>query len=277
MRKLIIVTFGLLVSSTAFAGRGGSTAKIKQAIDSGSVDAIIAEVERAETLACLSCIEPVKGLVDHPEQRVRDVAGWWLGRRGVRDEVIAEMTARFSAEDPVAARNAADVLAGMRDFKTLPALAAYLTHPLDEESGVAAARAIAAIGHPNGLVALKAGMASSLAGVRAASAAALREVRALSGGGFASDAQPLLPLLGDTDLNVRRQAAVSCGVLRDKSAVSALGQVANADASPMVRKAAVWALGEIRDGSATQVLIAAQSDPDPFVRSVATAALANLK
>jgi len=75
-------------NQVALAGRGGSTGAIVSAVNSGSTDAIIAELERAEELACLSCIAPVQALVDHPEYRVRDAAGWWLGRRGVRDEVF---------------------------------------------------------------------------------------------------------------------------------------------------------------------------------------------
>ena len=57
----------LLISSAALAGRGGSTAAIQSAVRSGSVDAIVAELERAEFLACTSCIDPVRALVDRVE------------------------------------------------------------------------------------------------------------------------------------------------------------------------------------------------------------------
>ncbi|HEX4457302.1 MAG TPA: hypothetical protein VIA18_05000, partial [Polyangia bacterium] len=118
MRTATFVMIALL-SSSAWAGRGGSQIAIQAAVESGSTDAIVAEIERAEYLACLGCIGVVQGLVDHPEQRVRDAAGWWLTRRGVRTEVIAQMTARLTTgSDPVAARNAGDVLAAMRDYST---------------------------------------------------------------------------------------------------------------------------------------------------------------
>src|SRR5437763_8908985 len=113
MRRLCGVL--LLCASPALAGRGGSTGAIKAAVASGSADAIVAEVERAEVLACLSCIAPVLALVDHPAARVRDVAGWWLGKRGVRGEVLAGMRARLAGGDPVAAEHACDVLGAMRD------------------------------------------------------------------------------------------------------------------------------------------------------------------
>jgi hypothetical protein len=115
MRTHLMVIAGLLLSSSGYAGRGGSTAAIEAATQSGSVDGIIAELERSEFLACLSCIEPVKQLIDYPSDRVRQAAGWWLTRRGVRDEVISSMITRLSGQDPVAARNAADVLRGVRD------------------------------------------------------------------------------------------------------------------------------------------------------------------
>jgi HEAT repeat protein len=276
MRSLVI-GLGLLVAQTAFAGRGGSTTLIESAVRSGSVDAIIAEVERAEELACLSCIDPVRQLVDHPSARVRDVAGWWLSKRGVRTQVIADMTARLQAQDPLAARNAADVLAAMRDFTTLPALAAYLKQPLDEQSGISAARAIGAIGHPQGLSALAGAFGSPLVGVRAAALEAMRNLRAPIGQTVVSDSQLVLPLLTDGNESVRRQAALTAGFLRDRAAVTALSQVALTDASARVRKSAAWALGEIGDSGAASALTAASSDGDPFVRSVATAALGRLK
>lgn len=266
----------VLCSSTAFAGRGGSTTAIITAVQSGSVDAIIAEIERAEELACLSCIQPVVDLVDHPSARVRDVAGWWISRRGVRTQVIASMTARLSGGDPVAARNAADVLGGMRDYNTLAALTAYLAHPLDEDSGAAAARAIGAIGHPSSATALTAALGSPLAGVRAASLVAMRTLRAMPGQKTALGATALLPALTDSDVNVRREAANTCGFLQDKAAVSALVTVLGNDSSPVVRKAAAWALGEIGDASAASALSAATNDTDPLVRSISVAALGRL-
>lgn len=283
MRNLVVT---VLVSAAlsmfegnAHGGRGGSTTLIKSAVASGSDDAIVAEVERAEQLACLSCIEPIRQLVDYPSQRVRDVAGWWLGKRGVRAEVIADMTARLStaAQDPIAARNAADVLGAMRDFTTLPQLAGYLAHPLDEASGAAAARAVGNIGHPTGLAALSTGFASSLAGVRAASLEALRMLRAPASAKVISNAQAIVPLFADQDATVRRQAALTAGFLKDKAATAGLSQLVTGDGNALVRKAAAWALGQIGDGAGAPALEQATNDSDAFVRSVASAALANLK
>src|SRR5205085_107980 len=119
----------------------------------------------------------------------------------------ADMTARLAEQDPVAARNAADVLRGMRDPKALPALHQYLTAPLDEESGKAAALAIGAIGEPTSLAALAGALKSPLAGLRAQAAASLRDLRAPVGKLTVSTADvTLMALFGDADAGVRTQA-----------------------------------------------------------------------
>jgi HEAT repeat protein len=269
----------MLLSATAFAGRGGSTIAIEQAAASGSVDAVLAELERAEYLACTSCIDAVLKLVDNPSARVRQAAGWWLTKRGVRTVVIADMSARLKEQDPIAARNAADVLRGLKDPSTLPQLAAYLAAPLDEESGKAAALAIGEIGDPTGLKALAGALGSPLAGVRAQAVASLRDLRAPIGKSAVSTADAtLMALFGDADAGVRMQAAYTAGHWKDRAAVTPLAQLVapRQEQDARVRKAAAWALGEIGDGAGRAALTAAGSDADPLVRSVANAALGRL-
>ncbi|HEY2743807.1 MAG TPA: HEAT repeat domain-containing protein [Polyangia bacterium] len=284
MRTALILASVLLLSAPAFAGFGSSSVALQAAVQSGSVDAIVGELEKAEELPSLGAISVVMPLVDHPSARVRDAAGWWLTRRGVRTQVIANMTARLTGSDPIAARNAGDVLAAMRDFTTIGALSAYLAHPLDEDSGVSAAKALGAIGHPTALTALSGALGSSLAGVRAQAAASLRDIRAQKGSLVpAAQTAALLPLVADADANVRRQAITTIGFIGGNGgdvsgAVTALSSAATGDPSASVRKAAAWALGQLKDGSARPALMQAQSnDSDAFVRSIATAALANLR
>jgi HEAT repeat protein len=283
MRTVIVLASVLALSTPAFAGFGSSAVALKAAVQSGSVDAIVAELEKSEELPSLGAIQVVMPLVDHDSYRVRDAAGWWLTRRGVRVQVLANMTARLQGADPIAARNAGDVLAAMRDFSTVPALSAFMAKPLDEDSGIAVARALGAIGHPTALNALATGMGSTLAGVRAQSVASLRDLRAPKGATVAGSITTVLPLLTDGDANVRRQAIITVGFLggngADKTgAVTALASAATGDPSATVRKAAAWALGELKDGSARAALTQAQAnDSDPLVRSIASAALANLR
>ena len=111
--KLAAVTFlgiSLAAAGSAVAGRGSSPVAVRNAIASGSVDAIQAELERAERLVCVSCVDMVKPLIDNQDQRIRQVAAWWLARRGVARQVRVEMLNRLAQPDSVAARNAADVL-----------------------------------------------------------------------------------------------------------------------------------------------------------------------
>src|ERR1035438_681305 len=84
---VVVTSFGLVLAAGrgAYAGTGGSPQAIQQAISANSVDAIKAELERAEFLVCAACVDLVTPLVDHPDARVRQVAAWWLARRAVAD------------------------------------------------------------------------------------------------------------------------------------------------------------------------------------------------
>jgi HEAT repeat protein len=285
MRTVIVLASVLAVSSPAFAGFGSSSVALKAAVQSGSVDAIVAELEKSEELPSSGAIDVVLPLVDNPSWRVRDAAGWWLTRRGVRTQVIADMTARLSGSDPIAARNAGDVLAAMRDFSTVTALSAYLAKPLDEDSGAAVAKALGAIGHPTAITALNGALGSTLAGVRAQAAASLRDLRAPKGATVAASFAPLLPLVADADANVRLQSIQTIGFIggagktaATSAVITALSSAATGDPSATVRKAAAWALGELKDGSARAALMQVQAnDTDGLVRSIATASLANLR
>src|SRR4051812_40856014 len=70
-----------LAPSAAFAGKGGSAEAIQSAIASRSTDAIVAEIERAESLICDRCIDLVTGLTEDSRFAVREVAAWWFARR----------------------------------------------------------------------------------------------------------------------------------------------------------------------------------------------------
>jgi HEAT repeat protein len=93
----------------------------------------------------------------------------------------------------------------------------------------------------------------------------------------------VLPLVGDADANVRRQAIMTIGFIAQSGgdaagAVTALSSAATGDPAATVRKAAAWALGELKDGSARAALQQVQAnDSDGLVRSIASAALANLR
>jgi HEAT repeat protein len=276
MRTTIVAMLGVLAAGPALAGRGSSPGAIKSAIASDSGDVITSELERAEHLVCPGCVPLVRPLLDHPDRRVRQVAAWWLARRGLGPDLVATMSERLSAaDDPVRARNAADVLGELRRSEAIEPLGAAVANvTLAVEARVAAAQALGSIGDPAAVVPLGRALAAREASVRGAAVAGLRELR-----GF-QDSTPALPLLADADEWVRTQAVLTVGATRKASpaAVPALVKLLG-DPSSSVRKKAAWALGEIGAPAAVAgpaLQRAAREDRDPLVRSLASAASSRL-
>jgi hypothetical protein len=268
-----VLGISMAAAGSAQAGRGGSPGAIQLAIQSGSPDAIKAELERAEFLVCGVCVDMVTPLVDSSDAGIRQVAAWWLARRAVSRQVSAQMIARLGQPDSIAARNAADVLGEFHQPSAIPALAAGLSNPVfSGEARVAMAKALGTINRPAALAPLYGALGDSNAQVKAGALVALQS---MSG---ARDGRAVLPLLGDADEAVRGEAAITLGMFHATVGTSALVS-ALGDPSANVRKHAAWALGEIH-ASAGLVAPALQhavgSDPSPFVRSIAGAALTRL-
>jgi hypothetical protein len=265
---------GVALSGTALAGRGGSPQAIKSAIAANSTDAIQAELERAEHLVCAGCTDMVLPLVDHLNYRVRQAAAWWLARRGTSRQVYVAMLNRLSQPDSLLARNAADVLGEFKAASAIPALGAALSNPIyTGEARAAMAHALGTIGRNAGAAPLTSALADSDPLVKAASLEALREIE-----GF-HDGMVAVPLVLDADVQVRAEAAVTIGMMRTPQAASALVQALTSDSSPLVRKNAAWSLGQIgapASVAGAPLQNAAANDPNPFVRSLAQAAISKL-
>jgi HEAT repeat protein len=258
--------------TSAFAGRGGSAAKIRAAANTGSVDAILAEVERAERRVCGECIGVVMDLLDNDRAEVRQVAAWWFARRpALKDELTARSIADLSGNDARLARNAADILGEFHHPGAVPALNAAVTRTdLTPEARVRIVHALGTIGHPSGNAGLQAAMADSDASVRAEAAAQWLEIRGQQG------AAPVAPLVDDSDAMVRRKATAVVGGLREASARASLEARLATDTDPVVRRNAAWALGRIGDRASRPALEAAQQDASSLVRATARAAIALL-
>lgn len=273
--KLAAVAFalGTLASPSAFAGKGGSAAAIDAAVASGSVDAIIAEVERAESLICTECIQTVTNLTEDNRYEVREVAGWWFARRpGLQDMLSQQFLGELPTGNSIQVRNAADFLGATRSLGSIPQLrAAYHRGDLTPEARLAVIRAVGLMAHTKGNDVLAAGMADSDASVRAQAVTAWRDVLGQK------DAQPVVALLGDRDATVRAKAAGVVGGLADASGRAALEALVVSDPDPSVRRNAAWALGQIGSASSRAALLAATMDKSGLVRNVARASLANLK
>src|SRR5450432_2640683 len=275
-RLAVVTSFGLILAAGqgAYAGRGGSPQAIQQAISANSVDAIQAELERAEFLVCSACVDLVTPLVDHPDARVRQVAAWWLARRAVSRQVQTAMITRLSQPDSTAALNAADVLGELHTVSSIPALGAALSNPIFSGAARAEmAKALGTIGRPAGTPFLTAALADSDAQVRASSLVALRTIRGNRDGSVA------LALVSDGDEKVRAQAVTTLGMFKYAGGATVLaGALAN-DPSADVRKKAAWALGEFGASAAVAggpLQTAASNDPSPLVRSLSRAALTKL-
>lgn len=86
---------------------------------------------------------------------------------------------------------------------------------------------------------------------------------------------PLVPMLDDLDADVAEQAAWACGERQppEDGAVHALARLATAHDDPLVREAAVAALGAVGDPAGLEAILAATRDK-PAVRRRAVLALA---
>jgi HEAT repeat protein len=87
----------------------------------------------------------------------------------------------------------------------------------------------------------------------------------------------VVPLLGDSDANVRAQAAAVIGGMREQGARATLEALVTSDPDPFVRRNAAWALGQLGNSASSAALLRATTDTSGLVRGVAKASLASLR
>ncbi|HEY5922250.1 MAG TPA: HEAT repeat domain-containing protein, partial [Kofleriaceae bacterium] len=260
-------------ATPAFAGKGGSNGKIVAAVNSGSVDAIVAEVERAEGLVCPDCMTTMVSLLDDDRFAVREVAAWWIAKRpGAKNKLATQFKAELATADSINVRNAADFLGRVRQFDALPQFRTAIARTdLSAEAKVAIVRAVGYMAHIDGNSVLLTALNDGEASVRAAAVGAWRELLGQV------DVKPLVPRLSDSDAKVRAAAANVIGVYREASARVTLEQLVTTDADPFVRRNSAWALGRIGSTESAAALRTASNDKSGIVRGFASAALASLK
>jgi HEAT repeat protein len=227
-------------------------------------------------------VKLVTPLVDHDDRRVRQVAAWWLSRRGLRSELFVQMAYRLAQPDSRLARNAADVLGGMRYAKAIEPLGAALHNPVfDAEARSAMALALGRIGEPAAAPALVTALAAKEAPVRSSALQALRELRG------PLDPGPAAGLLKDAIEEVRMEATYTVASRghtldarsRDLVTVALIDRLGR-DPSASIRRKAAWALGEIGASAALAgdaLRGSASGDRDLSVRTLARAALGRLQ
>lgn len=270
--KLAAVALVLGAALPAFAGVGGSADKIRAAVASGSVDAIIAEVERTEALACEECIQIVTNLTEDARYPVREVAAWWFAKRpAMKDMLVEQFDRELVTGGALKVRNAADFLGATMTYTALPNLTAAMRRDVGPDAKLAIVRAVGVLGSKAGNDALTAAMADRDAGVRAAGARAWREIYGQV------DATPVVGLLGDADAAVRADAATTIGGLKAAAGRARLEALVVSDESPVVRRNAAWALGKLGDAASRAALVKASGDASSLVRMTAKASLGLLR
>ncbi len=270
--KIAAVAFVLFAASPAFAGKGGSAGLIRSAIQSGSVDAITAEIERAESLMCEECVGLVTNLLEDSRYEVREVAAWWFAKRpALRDIMAAQFTDELATGDTIKTRNAADFLGRTKTYKSLPTLRAAISRDVGAEAKVAMVRAVHFMAHKDGNPVLVTAMTDGNATVRAAAVTAWRDIRGQQ------SATAVVGLLNDSDATVRAEAATVVGAMGELSARAQLEAIVVGDADAIARRNAAWALGKVGTSASRDALTKATADKSGLVRMVARASLASLK
>jgi hypothetical protein len=235
-------------------------------------------LEHGEKVECLSCIPLVSKLLYDAHPKTREIAAWWLRRRifGVfgPGEVYSEVVTALGnpAESETRRAHAASALGEFLSHSGAKYLAAAVRNdasPTVREAAVKALQRMNSVG-PGDEISVA--MTDSDAAVRLAAVRAATRINAFS------NVEAVVERVGDSSIEVRRAAALAIGTMRAADAVDGLIALASPreEADSGVRKAAVWALGQIADPSAREAVRTALNDPDRFVRDAARVSLERL-
>jgi HEAT repeat protein len=228
-------------------------------------------LEHGEKLECLECIPVVSKLLYNKHDKTREIAAWWLRRRifGVfgPGQVYQQTlkTLQNGSETESHRVYAANALGEFLSSSGVPALSKAVTSdrsPLVRKAAVAALERLNSSG-ANGEVALA--FRDEDVAVR------LQALRAATHINTFTDVEAVVALIGDSSSLVRRRAAETLGVMKAADAVAGLMELGSpeGEADASVRAAAIWALGQIGDPAAQDVILAAEHDSDASVRSAA--------
>ena len=270
MKKLgiITLTFLLLGVSSAAAQddcqnheRGGgecsvgseapTTGDMMNVIRSGSPDRLMATLEHGEMVDCYQCVPALmeRALTDG-DAEVREYSAWWLRKRSFG----AGMAFRFfrltlaDDPDPVRRARAAMAIGEFLDPNGLPLLTDAATADAAASVRASAVTALGRLNHSGGNAILARAMGDADGSVRLA---ALKSVNIVN---FFREFDALVPLLADSDVLIRREAALLSGRFRLTAAVDTLAALLRGDEDASVRRSAAWALGSIGGAEARAAL-----------------------
>tara|TARA_R110002096_G_scaffold77896_7_gene183327 strand:- start:66693 stop:67586 length:894 start_codon:yes stop_codon:yes gene_type:complete len=258
----------------ADAGRGGSPGVIRSAIRSNNADAIISALEQSENIPCNSdCMTMVMDLLDNDDYRIRQVASWWFARRPAQMKEVAELaTAWLTTGTSVDARNGADILGTFGYAKHIATLTtAAQKSGLDAPARAAIVKALGDIANMSANSVVANAMTDSDATVRLSAVTAWKNMLKQT------TAEPVVALVNDGDVQVRRTAISTVGKFRTAEARVALEAILATDTDSAARRNAAWALGRIGDAESRDALRAATNDASSLVRTTAKVAMGKLR
>jgi hypothetical protein len=231
---------------------------------------IWATLEHGEKVECLSCIPKVAKLLFNGNAKTREISAWWLRRRmfGVFGEGQVYPTLITTLQSDGTETRRAYAAEALGEFLLATGVPAVAKAAMTDSSSMVRASAVRALDRlntegPNGELAQA--MSDPAVEVRLAALQASVHVHVFSG------LDSIVKRLSDDDAEVRRRAAEALGTMRATDAVVGLIAITSPDneKDARVRTAAVSALGRIGDPSAKDAVEAAESDPNPLVRSMA--------
>ncbi len=258
----------------ADAGRGGSPGVIRSAIRSNNADAIISALEQSENIPCNSdCMGMVMDLLDNDDYRIRQVASWWFARRPAQMKEVAELaTAWLTTGTSVDARNGADILGTFGHAKYIQTLTtASQKSGLDGQARAAIVKALGDIANMAANPVVASAMTDNDASVRLSAVTAWKNMLKQT------TAEPVVALVDDGDVLVRRAAIATVGHFRTSDARVALENILASDTDSAARRNAAWALGRIGDAASREALRAASTDASSLVRTTARVAMGKLR
>lgn len=249
--------------------------RIISVTSSNSPSLIWETLEHGERVECLQCIPSVAGLLYSESQETREIAAWWLRRRifGVFGPgQVYQQTVETLASDtnPQKRAYAASALGEFLETGGINPLAQAIK---TDTSPLVRAAAASALGRMNdtGNGALSIAMLDSDPSVRTAAIQSAGKVNTFT------DEQTASKLTGDSVASVRALGVQLLEGLRAKDTVASVMTLAQSDSDVNVRIAACHALGVFQDSSAqTTLQNIAQNDASTLVRDAATIALRRL-
>jgi HEAT repeat protein len=291
-----------LVSSAVIAGSEpqntfGGRAKVYTQLDPGSLEEVTTPeqikrvddpniapteiwrlLEHGERTECLDCIPIVSKLIYNNHAKTREIAAWWLRRRifgvfgpgQVYAQTIQTLTDQGQPEEKRA--YAAEAIGEFLSHSGLNEVSTALASDPSPKVRKAAAYALWRLN--------SAGTAGELGKAIGDPDVEVRMQALFTAGRVSAfnDVVAVTQRISDESPRVRKRAAETLGAMRAGDAVVGLIELTkpSSEADALVRAAAVAALGQIADPAAKDSVLAAQNDPDQFVRDAAKIALRRL-